>query len=220
MFTSWPGAEPGYSEHACGLFRMDLQQTRDPRGLMVDENARLSCAAKIKKRTRQNKKPRSPCFLGKKKITHRARRRCDRVRGVPLPWPICPSRVGGEGASGSGTRADGPLEASAVVFVPLVLAGGVSGSSPADLLVPFAITTVVMDGRAVFRDSMPPPASPSLSLRFSLRACDFEYGARDASSPETMMETQRGSRDVSEEERKRQNPKRKRKKKGICKEIQ
>jgi hypothetical protein len=27
------------------------------------------------------------------------------------------------------------------------------------------------------------PASCSLSLRFSLRACDFEYGARDASKP-------------------------------------
>jgi hypothetical protein len=49
------------------------------------------------------------------------------------------------------------------------------GSSPADLL-------LVIEGRAVFSDSMPLPASRSLSLRFSLRACDFEYGVRDASS--------------------------------------
>ena len=28
---------------------MDLQRTRDPRGSTVDENARLSCAATIKK---------------------------------------------------------------------------------------------------------------------------------------------------------------------------
>jgi hypothetical protein len=49
-----------------------------------------------------------------------------------------------------------------------------------------ALTAVgtMMDGRAAFSDPRP-PASCSLSLRFSLRACDFEYGARDASKPET-----------------------------------
>ena len=128
----------------------------------------------------------------KKKLTHRARRRCDRVRGVPLPWPICPNRVGGEGASVSGAGAhsdseDGPVVVAAAVDFALVVMTP-PGSSPADLL-------LVIDGRAVFSDSMPLPESCSLSLRFSLRACDFEYGVRDASSPETMMERRSGSRD-------------------------
>ena len=39
-----------------------------------------------------------------------------------------------------------------------------------------------MDGRAAFSDPRR-PVSCSFSLRFSLRACDFEYGARDASNP-------------------------------------
>lgn len=39
-----------------------------------------------------------------------------------------------------------------------------------------------MDGRAAFSDHRR-PVSCSFSLRFSLRACDFEYGARDASRP-------------------------------------
>lgn len=125
------------------------------------------------------------------KLTHRARRRCDRVRGVPLPWPICPSRVGGEGASVSGASGahsdskDELIVVAAVVFALVVIP---PRSSPADLL-------LVIDGRAVFSASMPLPASCSLSLRFSLRACDFEYGVRDASSPETMMERRSGSRD-------------------------
>ena len=42
-----------------------------------------------------------------------------------------------------------------------------------------------MDGRAAFSDPRPPAVSSSFSLRFSLRACDFEYGARDASNPVT-----------------------------------
>ena len=115
---------------------------------------------------------------------------------MPLPWPICPSRAGGEGASvlllllsGTGAdsdSADGPVvEAATVGFFAALAAGS---SSPADLLL------LVMDGRAVFSDSMPPPARRSLSLRFSLRACDFEYGARDASSPET-SDGRSGSRD-------------------------
>ena len=66
---------------------------------------------------------------GGKKITHKARRRCDRVSGVSLPWPICPSRVGGgEGAAESGTRAppdsdlgsslaDGPVEVAAATVL-------------------------------------------------------------------------------------------------------
>lgn len=91
------------------------------------------------------------------------------------------------GASGAHSdSADGPVEAAAVVFALVVISS--QGSSPAELL-------LAIEGRAAFSDSMPLPASRSLSLRFSLRACDFEYGARDASSPETMMERRSGSRD-------------------------
>jgi hypothetical protein len=80
--------------------------------------------------------------------------------------------VSGAGAHSDSDSADGPVEAAAVGFALVVIP---PGSSPADLL-------LAIDGRAVLSDSMPLPASRSLSLRFSLRACDFEYGVRDASS--------------------------------------
>ena len=150
---------------------------------------------------------------------------------MPLPWPICPSRAGGESASVflllllSGTGADwdsvdGPVvEAATVVFAALA----VGFSSPADLLL--LPLLLVMDGRAVFSDSMPPPARRSLSLRFSLRACDFEYGARDASSPETVMDAAvavaETRRDVLEEETRKTARSQKKEGEGKkeCKEI-
>jgi len=71
------------------------------------------------------------------------------------------------------------------VAVVITVAAGTS-IFPADrslALVVAAVATVgAMDGRAAC--SVPKsPASCSFSLRFSLRACDFEYGARDASKP-------------------------------------
>ena len=78
------------------------------------------------------------------------------------------------------------LPVVAVAVGVITVAAGTS-TFPADrplaALVVAAVATVgAMDGRAAC--SIPkPPASCSLSLRFSLRACDFEYGARDASKP-------------------------------------
>ena len=75
--------------------------------------------------------------------------------------------------------------AAAVVVVLAVVAA--ASSSPADLspIITVAAVTLVgaMDGRAALSDPRPPAVSCSFSLRFSLRACDFEYGARDASNP-------------------------------------
>lgn len=74
-----------------------------------------------------------------------------------------------------------------VVVVMLVLVVAAASSSPAELS-PIIVAAVVlvlvgaMDGRAAFSDPRPPVVSSSFSLRFSLRACDFEYGARDASN--------------------------------------
>jgi hypothetical protein len=73
-----------------------------------------------------------------------------------------------------------------------VVVAAASSCSPADLS-PMMVAAVVlvvvvvgaMDGRAAFNDPRPPAVSCSFSLRFSLRACDFEYGARDASNPVT-----------------------------------
>ena len=73
----------------------------------------------------------------------------------------------------------------AAVTVVEVVAVAASASS-ADLSPTMAADDVVaggaMDGRAAFSDPRR-PVSCSFSLRFSLRACDFEYGARDASNP-------------------------------------
>ena len=85
------------------------------------------------------------------------------------------------------TGTDASVIAAAFAFAILVVAA--SSSSPADLSPITVVAAVVllvvgaMDGRAAFRDPRPPAVSSSFSLRFSLRACDFEYGARDASSP-------------------------------------
>lgn len=50
MFRLLACAEPVYSGHAFGWFRMDLQQTLDTNVSGVGENARLSCGAKFKKK--------------------------------------------------------------------------------------------------------------------------------------------------------------------------
>lgn len=73
----------------------------------------------------------------------------------------------------------------AVAVVVITVAAGTS-TFPADRslarVVAGVATVGAMDGRAAC--SVPKsPASCSFSLRFSLRACDFEYGARDASKP-------------------------------------
>ena len=76
----------------------------------------------------------------------------------------------------------------------VVVVVAAASSSPADLLLPITVAAVVLilvvvvgggaiDGRAAFSDPRPPAVSCSFSLRFSLRACDFEYGAREASNP-------------------------------------
>jgi hypothetical protein len=78
------------------------------------------------------------------------------------------------------------IAAAVAVVVVVVVVVAAASSSPADLS-PIMVAAVVlvgaMDGRAAFRDPRPPAVSSSFSLRFSLRACDFEYGARDASNP-------------------------------------
>ena len=51
MFRLLACAEPVYSGHAFGWFRMDLQQTLDTNVSGVGGNARLSCGAKLKKKT-------------------------------------------------------------------------------------------------------------------------------------------------------------------------
>ena len=71
--------------------------------------------------------------------------------------------------------------AISVVLVMLVVA---AASTSADLSPMVAAVVGAMDGRAAFSDPRR-PVSCSFSLRFSLRACDFEYGARDASNPVT-----------------------------------
>lgn len=80
----------------------------------------------------------------------------------------------------------GFTDASIAAAVTVVVAA--ASSSPADLSPVMVVAGVVlvvgaMDGRAAFSDPRPPAVSSSFSLRFSLRACDFEYGARDASNP-------------------------------------
>ena len=79
---------------------------------------------------------------------------------------------------------DTSLAAAVVVMLVVVAA---ASSSPAELSPIITVEAVVlvgaMDGRAAFSDPRPPAVSCSFSLRFSLRACDFEYGARDASNP-------------------------------------
>jgi hypothetical protein len=79
-----------------------------------------------------------------------------------------------------------------LLVVLVVLVAAASTSSAAEDLSPTAVAAAVvvavavvvgaMDGRAAFSDHRR-PVSCSFSLRFSLRACDFEYGARDASRP-------------------------------------
>ena len=86
----------------------------------------------------------------------------------------------------------GFTDASIAIAAAVVVAA--ASSSPADLS-PMMVAAVVlvfvvvgaMDGRAAFNDPRPPAVSSSFSLRFSLRACDFEYGARDASNPVTTI---------------------------------
>jgi len=68
----------------------------------------------------------------------------------------------------------------AVIVVTTVAAG--ASSFPADLSPALAAGIGAMDGRAARSVPKRPPTSSSFSLRFSLRACDFEYGARDASN--------------------------------------
>jgi hypothetical protein len=79
---------------------------------------------------------------------------------------------------------DASIIAAAAVAVGFVVAA--ASSCPAGLS-PITVAALVlvgaMDGRAAFSDPRPPAVSSSFSLRFSLRACDFEYGARDASNP-------------------------------------
>ena len=128
------------------------------------------------------------------KITsYRARRRCDFVSGVPFPSPILPGRVCGCGAtpeSGASASASVGLdlatsfadEVAVAVIVVMTAAAGAS-SFPADLSPALAAGIGAMDGRAACSVPKRPPTSSSRSLRFSLRACDFEYGARDASKP-------------------------------------
>lgn len=81
------------------------------------------------------------------------------------------------------TDASSIIAAAVAVVVFVVAAASIC---PAELppIVVAAVVLVVgaMDGRAAFSDPRPPAVSSSFSLRFSLRACDFEYGARDASS--------------------------------------
>jgi hypothetical protein len=86
----------------------------------------------------------------------------------------------------------GFMDAAAVAVAVVVVAA--ASSSPAELLSPIMVAAVVlvvgaMDGRAAFSDPRPPAVSSSFSLRFSLRACDFEYGVRDASNPVTTSTT-------------------------------
>jgi hypothetical protein len=80
-----------------------------------------------------------------------------------------------------------------VLVVGQVVVAAASTSLSAEELSPTAVAAAVlvvavvagfgaMDGRAAFSDHRR-PVSCSFSLRFSLRACDFEYGARDASKP-------------------------------------
>ena len=177
---------------------MDCQQTRGSNGSKVGENARLSCAAK---KCFEKKKKRISSVAGlhdwqmeESKITsYRARRRCDFVSGVPFPSPILPGRVCGCGAtpeSGASASASVGLdlatsfadEVAVAVIVVMTAAAGAS-SFPADLSPALAAGIGAMDGRAACSVPKRPPTSSSRSLRFSLRACDFEYGARDASKP-------------------------------------
>jgi hypothetical protein len=90
------------------------------------------------------------------------------------------------------TDASSIIAAAVAVVVFVVAAASIC---PAELppIVVAAVVLVVgaMDGRAAFSDPRPPAVSSSFSLRFSLRACDFEYGARDASSPVIRTTTHR-----------------------------
>jgi hypothetical protein len=78
---------------------------------------------------------------------------------------------------------DTPKFPSAVAVVITVVV--VAASTSADLSPTVAAVIGAMDGRAAFSDPRW-PVSCSFSLRFNLRACDFEYGARDASNPVTV----------------------------------
>ena len=90
------------------------------------------------------------------------------------------------GLVGGFTVAPPPAAVAVVVVVlALVLVAAAASASSADLSSTVAAVLVAvgaMDGRAAFSDPRR-PVSCSFSLRFSLRACDFEYGARDASNP-------------------------------------
>ncbi len=64
--------------------------------------------------------------------------------------------------------------------LPAAVVVAAASSSPADLSPMVAVVVLVgfvvgaMNGRAAFSDPRPPAVSCSFSLRFSLRACDFE----------------------------------------------
>lgn len=78
------------------------------------------------------------------------------------------------------------ITVAAVAVAVVVVVVAAASSSPAEVSPIIVLAGVVlgaMDGRAAFSDPRPPAVSSSFSLRFSLRACDFEYGARDASNP-------------------------------------
>jgi hypothetical protein len=88
---------------------------------------------------------------------------------------------------------DTPLPAAVAALITVVVlvvvaaaSTSLSAEDPSPTAVGAAVLAVVdfgaMDGRAAFSDHRR-PVSCSFSLRFSLRACDFEYGARDASRP-------------------------------------
>jgi hypothetical protein len=88
---------------------------------------------------------------------------------------------------------DTPLPAAVAALITVVVlvvvaaaSTSLSAEDPSPTAAGAAVLAVVdfgaMDGRAAFSDHRR-PVSCSFSLRFSLRACDFEYGARDASRP-------------------------------------
>jgi len=134
---------------------------------------------------------------GKTIGSYRAYRRWDLVRGLPFPSPIMPGRgiVCCRASFRSGVLAVNLDRAMNFADAPPpALAGPVLGTvaaassitlpadvSPLRLVLPLA-SVGAMDGRAALSEPRS-PASCSFSLRFSLRACDFEYGARDASNP-------------------------------------
>jgi hypothetical protein len=79
---------------------------------------------------------------------------------------------------------DTPFSTAVAVVVLAAVASASSSADHSPTVAAVVVLVVVgaMDGRAAFSDPRR-PVSCSFSLRFSLRACDFEYGARDASNP-------------------------------------